>query len=150
MIQVDPVDLSDNRLSRRQGPIRFVLLTAITTAVILYGSLYPFEFRIPAAGGDPLSTLFHTWRATPGRGDGAAGRLREVKEAIDATDEEWKVIGPKLLNTPLCSRSRSSSTARESCGGAGRNSGIFILQFHPPIDLYHAPKRLRPMHKIFA
>src|SRR5215471_294604 len=66
---------SGNQLSRTQGAIRFVLLTAITTAVILYGSLYPFEFRIPTVAGGPLGTLLHSWRAMPGRGDFVANVL---------------------------------------------------------------------------
>src|SRR5215469_17434600 len=61
--------------SQAHPSIRFVLLTAMTMVVILYGSLYPFEFRIPVEGGGPLSTLLHSWRAMPGRGDFVANVL---------------------------------------------------------------------------
>jgi VanZ family protein len=43
--------------------------------VIVYGSLYPFEFRIPVGGGSALSTLFGSWNAAPGRGDFVANVL---------------------------------------------------------------------------
>lgn len=69
---------SDNQLSRAQSRVRFVLLMTITTVVILYGSLYPFEFRVPAEGGGPLSALLHSWRTMPGRGDFVANVLLYV------------------------------------------------------------------------
>lgn len=66
---------TDNRPSQARPSIRFVLLTAITTVVILYGSLYPFEFHIPAEGEGALSTLLRSWSTTPGRGDFVANVL---------------------------------------------------------------------------
>lgn len=66
---------NDNRRSRAKPSIGFVLLTAIITASILYGSLYPFEFRTPAEGEGALSTLLRSWAATPGRGDFLANIL---------------------------------------------------------------------------
>ena len=38
-------------------------------AVIIYGSLYPFDFYRHAVGPGPLRTLIGTWANTPGRGD---------------------------------------------------------------------------------
>src|SRR5262245_4410909 len=39
-------------------------------AVIVYGSLYPFTFRQPAAGlGSAARALFSSWAEAPGRGD---------------------------------------------------------------------------------
>ena len=37
--------------------------------MIVYGSLYPFAFEIPATGSDPLPHLLATWANRPGRGD---------------------------------------------------------------------------------
>lgn len=48
---------------------RFVALTAVVIAVIVYGSLYPFEFRRPAEGVGPVLTLLRSWADRPGRGD---------------------------------------------------------------------------------
>jgi VanZ family protein len=45
------------------------VVTAILIAVIVYGSLYPFAFQIPATGSDPLPHLLATWANHPGRGD---------------------------------------------------------------------------------
>jgi VanZ family protein len=38
-------------------------------AMIIYGSLYPFAFRIPLRGLGPVETLLDTWDHMPGRGD---------------------------------------------------------------------------------
>ena len=46
-----------------------VIVTAILAAVIVYGSLYPFAFRVPAADSDALPHLLSTWANRPGRGD---------------------------------------------------------------------------------
>jgi VanZ family protein len=51
------------------------LITTMIVAVIAYGSLYPFQFQVPAKGGGPTSTLLGTWRAIPGRGDFIANVL---------------------------------------------------------------------------
>lgn len=51
------------------------IVTALTIAMILYGSLYPFEFRIPLRGIGPVSTLLHSWANPPGRGDFLANIL---------------------------------------------------------------------------
>ena len=54
---------------------RAVLLTVITAGVIIYGSLYPFEFRIPVGGIGPIRSLLQSWAAPPGRGDFLANIL---------------------------------------------------------------------------
>jgi len=51
------------------------LIAAIIVAVIAYGSLYPFQFRIPTRGDGPMSTLVGSWMATPSRGDFIANVL---------------------------------------------------------------------------
>jgi VanZ family protein len=51
------------------------LITAAIAAVIAYGSLYPFEFRIPMNGAGPVSTFLATWNERPGRGDFLANIL---------------------------------------------------------------------------
>ena len=53
----------------------YLLPAAIIVAVILYGSLYPFEFRQPCTGLGPLRTLLDSWAQTPRRGDFAANIL---------------------------------------------------------------------------
>jgi len=57
---------------------RAVLLTVITAGVIIYGSLYPFEFRIPVGGIGPIRSLLQSWAAPPGRGDFVANILLYV------------------------------------------------------------------------
>jgi len=47
----------------------FVIVTAMIVAVIIYGSLYPFEFRVPADGIGMIPNFLSTWADTPGRGD---------------------------------------------------------------------------------
>ncbi len=48
----------------------FAIATALMTAVIVYGSLYPFTFRQPTAGLGPAArALLNSWADAPGRGD---------------------------------------------------------------------------------
>src|SRR3954464_3532947 len=55
---------------------RFFLLTALAGAVIVYGSLYPFDFRIPAGGDGAVIALLRSWKEMPsGRGDTVANVL---------------------------------------------------------------------------
>jgi VanZ family protein len=56
-------------------PARLWLVTAIMAAVIVYGSLYPFDFRVPARGIGPLATFLASWDQRPGRGDFVANIL---------------------------------------------------------------------------
>jgi hypothetical protein len=44
-------------------------VAVIMLAGIVYGSLYPFEFRVPANGIGPLATFVHSWNERPGSGD---------------------------------------------------------------------------------
>lgn len=45
------------------------IATALIIAVIVYGSLYPFEFR-PISGIEPAAlALLKSWKETPSRGD---------------------------------------------------------------------------------
>ena len=59
----------------REAPAKLWLVTAIMAAVILYGSFYPFEFRIPPDGIGPVATFLDSWNARPGRGDFIANIL---------------------------------------------------------------------------
>ena len=54
---------------------RLWLVTAIVASVIVYGSLYPFEFRIPGSGIGPLATFLASIGQRPGRGDALANIL---------------------------------------------------------------------------
>ena len=53
----------------------FVIVAAIIAAVIVYGSLYPFQFRHPAGDIGAFTTLLRTWRGPFGRGDFIANVL---------------------------------------------------------------------------
>jgi VanZ family protein len=57
-------------ISMRPDPwiFRFAAL-AIIIAGLVYGSLYPWVFSVPANGYGPLQTLLSTWAVAPGRGD---------------------------------------------------------------------------------
>lgn len=54
---------------------RYAIVTAGLAAMIAYGSLYPFDFSVPAAGPGPLNALLSTWADRPGRGDFLANIL---------------------------------------------------------------------------
>jgi len=52
------------------------LLAALTVVVIVYGSLYPFDFRVPAEGDSAVVALLHSRTITPSsRGDFVANIL---------------------------------------------------------------------------
>src|SRR5271169_6195709 len=58
-----PVEPTD--LSRR--PRNYAIVTAITVIVIIYGSLYPFDFSGPTCGRGPVSVLLSSWADRPSR-----------------------------------------------------------------------------------
>jgi hypothetical protein len=47
----------------------YAIVTFGMALVIAYGSLYPFNFSLPAAGPGPVRALLSTWANKPGRGD---------------------------------------------------------------------------------
>jgi len=51
------------------------LVLAVVTVGIVFGSLYPFDFRVPANGIGPFLTLVESWAERPGRGDFLANIL---------------------------------------------------------------------------
>ena len=51
------------------------LVTLLMATVILYGSLYPFQFRVPPHGIGPLATFIASIWQRPGRGDALANIL---------------------------------------------------------------------------
>ena len=51
------------------------IATVIMAAIILYGSFYPFDFRIPSAGIGPIATFIGSIGERPGRGDFIANIL---------------------------------------------------------------------------
>lgn len=51
------------------------IATVVMAAVILYGSFYPFGFRIPGAGIGPVATFIASIGQRPGRGDFIANIL---------------------------------------------------------------------------
>ncbi len=54
---------------RTTGTKRYALVAALALAVIIYGSLYPFEFRVPAGGAGAVAELLRTWHRGSSRGD---------------------------------------------------------------------------------
>jgi VanZ family protein len=54
---------------------RMAVFFGVFTALILYGSLYPFEFRLPPDGRGAWSALLESWSSRPGRADFAANIL---------------------------------------------------------------------------
>lgn len=62
----------------RDAQSKLWIATVIVTAVILYGSFYPFEFRIPANGAGPIATFIASIGDRPGRGDFIANILLYV------------------------------------------------------------------------
>lgn len=67
---------NDNPPSGMRAETKFLLLTAVTVIAIVYGSLYPFDFRIPPDGHGAVIALLRS-RATgsSGRGDVIANAL---------------------------------------------------------------------------
>jgi VanZ family protein len=47
----------------------FLIAAAIIVAIIVYCSLYPFSFHIPASGSGPAHKLIESWSEAPSRGD---------------------------------------------------------------------------------
>src|SRR5882724_5279654 len=66
---------NDNQPPHAQPAARFLLLTVLTALVIIYGSLYPFDFRVPAEGDGAVTALLRSWATPPGRGDFVANVL---------------------------------------------------------------------------
>ena len=66
-----PVEPTD--LSRR--PRNYAIVTAVVVIVIIYGSLYPFEFSVPAGERGPVSVLLGSWADRPSRGNFVANIL---------------------------------------------------------------------------
>lgn len=53
----------------------FAVAWAIAAALIVYGCLYPFRFRVPVGGAGAVATLLGGWSERPGRGDFLANIL---------------------------------------------------------------------------
>lgn len=62
-------------MAQRNPQSKLWLATALMAAVILYGSFYPFDFRIPPAGIGPVATFIASIGDRPGRGDFIANIL---------------------------------------------------------------------------
>jgi VanZ family protein len=62
-------------MSEPHGRARIWAVTAVMVAFIVYGSLYPFNFRIPPSGPGALAVFVGGWDARPGRGDFIANIL---------------------------------------------------------------------------
>lgn len=51
------------------------IVTAIMVVIIIYGSLYPFEFSVPTSGGGPVRALLDSWANRPAASDFLANIL---------------------------------------------------------------------------
>ena len=63
------------RLHRCSAEVRSVIIVVATIALIVYGSLYPFDFHDNWDPGVPFHALLATWRTTAGWADAAANVL---------------------------------------------------------------------------
>src|SRR5271166_6542346 len=62
-------------MSEPAAPAKIWLVTVIMVAFIVYGSLYPFDFSIPAHDPGPIAVFLASWDSRPGRGDFLANIL---------------------------------------------------------------------------
>jgi len=65
------IERAERPASPRGVRLRILL---IVSALIAYGSLYPFDFTVPGSAADAWGTLLHDWSMTTSRGD-ALGNL---------------------------------------------------------------------------
>jgi hypothetical protein len=65
----------DGLMPSREPQSKLWFVTVLMAAVILYGSFYPFDFRIPANGIGPIGTFVASVSDRPGRGDFIANIL---------------------------------------------------------------------------
>ncbi len=87
----------------------YAIVTAVMIAVIVYGSLYPFAFRMPPHGIGPLQTLLRSWADRPGRGDFLSNILLYTPLGFFGVLALRNEVGPAkragatlLLGTVLC------------------------------------------------
>ena len=87
----------------------YLMVTAVMVAVIIYGSLYPFEFRIPLHGPGPLRMLLGSWANRPGRGDFVSNILLymplgffSVLAAGSGASAWWRLVRAVLIGAVLC------------------------------------------------
>jgi VanZ family protein len=65
--------VAPTQASRR--PRNYAIVTVIIAIVIVYGSLYPFDFSVPTDGRNPVSVLLESWADRPARSDFLANIL---------------------------------------------------------------------------
>jgi VanZ family protein len=58
-----------------RSPRNYAIITAVIAIVIIYGSLYPFDFSVPTGGRGPVGALLDSWADRPSRGDFLANIL---------------------------------------------------------------------------
>ncbi len=85
---------------------KFLLVTLAVTAIILHGSLYPYDFRIPPGSIGPVTTLLRSWAKPPGSlGEMIANILLYIPFgffAALALRTRWRLIITTLLGLVLC------------------------------------------------
>ena len=89
---------------------RFLFVTLAVTAVILHGSLYPYDFHVPPDSAGPLMALVRSWGARPDSfGEMLANILLYVPFGL------FTALAPRGVHstTLLCRRFRVSNQIPE-------------------------------------
>jgi VanZ family protein len=77
------------------------VITAIVIAVIIYGSLYPFQFRYWGGLDEAISVLLSTWRVPTSRGDIISNILLYIPLGIFAVNAFAGPRGPRVVLATL-------------------------------------------------
>jgi VanZ family protein len=137
----------------RQGAAqaKHVLIAAVVAAVIVYGSLYPFDFRFHGSPADAVTALLASWRGWTSRGDIISNILLYIPFGLFAVNA--LSVGSRIARTALATiaglvlclgveltqfyqASRSSVMSDVYCNTAGAFIGAIAGTF------FHAQARL--------
>src|SRR5689334_6442853 len=134
----------------RQGAAKHILIAAVVAAVIIYGSLYPFDFRFHGNPAEAVATLLSSWRDWTSRGDMISNVLLYVPFglfAVNAVGGRSRILRAALVTITgllLCfgveliqhyEASRSSVMSDVYCNTAGTLLGAIAGTF------FHAQAR---------
>lgn len=103
----------------REPQSRLWIAIVIMAAIILYGSWYPFDFAIPAAGHGPIAAFIASAAQRPGRGDFIANILLYLP------------FGFFVVQSFTPSRRRASVPLAMLCG-AGMSLFVELTQYYDP------------------
>src|SRR5579871_816949 len=103
--------------SEQPGTSRLGIVTAALVAIIIYGSLYPFDFYANPNLAGPVRALISTYRTSTGRGDFIANVLLYVPFGFCAAS--------LLRRQPLWTRA-----LLVTLGGFALSTGLELAQFY--------------------